>query len=314
MCQGWPKAIAERRAAPLTQPGGRRTLGGQVDDTGHQSASLGLQCGNVAGESSGAAPEGLSGIQGEDLNRPAKSRPGFGHVRIDQHGAAVGEHLGQSAIRLAAFARRNTPDRPYAVVNDYMALTLGMRMGAPVPPASLVDLGDQTGVVTLAFGQGGVQPPPADFEELHAEYPSEAAAIVALDFLVLNTDRHEENTGYLPRYGVAAWDFDAALFGTRPPVSGEQNLSAGITDPVRGHPLAGFLTDSRALSSWVAAARAIPPDAISRAAYACFDVRLITASERDALVTFIRTRQSALAGLIENRIDDFVRMPRPLIV
>lgn len=246
------------------------------------------------------------------MSRPSKRRPGIGHVRVDHHGAAVGDHAGQSSVRLAAFARRNTSGRPYAVVNDFVALSLGMRMGAPVPPATLVDLGDQTGVVTLAFGQAGMNPPPADFEEMAAEYPHECAAIVVLDFLVLNSDRHEENVGHLPRVGLAAWDFDAALFGWNPPVSGIDNLHKGITATVFSHPLAGLLTDSASLSYWAAVARSLPPECVRSAAYACFDAGLVNADERDSLIRFVQTRQSALTGLIETRIEDFTQMPRPL--
>lgn len=114
----------------------------------------------------------------EVSSRPIKTMPGV--FSIANHGSRISEGSGQSAVSLAGFARRNHPERPHGVVNDFVASQLGLLIGVPVPPTALVNLGDSTGVVALMFGENGLRPPAADLARLARDDPWSASGIKSL--------------------------------------------------------------------------------------------------------------------------------------
>ena len=207
------------------------------------------------------------------MSRPPESKPGS--FAIGNHGHQLSPDSGQSAVSLAGFARRNHPDRPYAVVNDFVASQLGLLMGVPVPPTALVNLGDSTGVVSLMFGDRGLRPPPADLARLAHDDPRSAAGIYTLDQWVLNGDRHNENVAYFPGAGVSAFDFDSALIGLKPPQSVRANLHLGVDRPVVAHPLAAHMLDVSHLASWQHRASVITQRDIETIVFKCLDAGLL---------------------------------------
>ncbi|MCA1604537.1 MAG: hypothetical protein LC775_03440 [Acidobacteria bacterium] len=96
--------------------------------------------------------------------RPGGSLPpgGIGYFGVTFAGAEVGGSGGVSGVRLQAYARLNTADRPHGVVNDHIASALGRAARVPVPPGTLIALGsDKYGYVSMGFSDRGDRPPPA---------------------------------------------------------------------------------------------------------------------------------------------------------
>jgi hypothetical protein len=237
------------------------------------------------------------------------ARTGFEGVALGAYGVAAGGGGAVSGVQLHGYIRQNSDDRPFGVVNDFVASTLGAMIGLPVPPITLVELsGGEVGSVTLGFGERGVQPPPADLAALADEYPEDAAGTIVFDQWVCNQDRHDENIAYLAKRGVSIFDHDAAIIGHKPPVSASDNLAAGRGAIVTNHPLAPYVEDWRLIEGWIAEVRRLSPRSIRRVAERVYDSRLVTAPERDGIVELLTYRARALGAMMENRLSEFTKI------
>lgn len=235
----------------------------------------------------------------------AKYFPGFEGVAISGYGVSAGGG-GVSGVQLSGWARQNTADRPYGVANDYIASTLGLMLGLPIAPVTLIGLGDgAVASVSLGFGERGVRPPPVDLSAVGEGFPEEVAGVVVFDHWVCNQDRHDENLASTPSAGLVAFDHDAALIGHKPPVSAMENLQSGHGAIVKGHPLAPQVKDPKLLDGWVAEVRRLSRRAIGRVAQQAFGARLLTAPERDAVVSMLTYRARHIDAMMESRSEEF---------
>ncbi|MEW1952787.1 hypothetical protein [Terrabacter sp. NPDC080008] len=206
---------------------------------------------------------------------------------------------------MAGYMRRVVRDRPYGVVNDFIASTLGARIGAPVPPIALITDGSSAGSISMGFGEGGRTPPPADASRVAVDDPYLATGIIVLDQWTLNGDRHDENLAYLPRFGLAAFDFDCALIGPKPQTTAVDSLQKGLMMPLPRHILAEHLPTLQWLWGWISKVRAVSAEDIRRCVYLCFDARLITVAERDKLIDFLTLRQRWLGDIMDRGREIF---------
>ncbi|TGZ10258.1 hypothetical protein [Streptomyces rhizosphaericola] len=179
-----------------------------------------------------------------------------------------------------------------------MATALGMAMGVPVPPGTLIKLGSEWGFVSIGFGEHGTLPPPADLELLGAERPWEATGVIVLDQWVFNCDRHDANVAYLPTLGVAAFDHDQALFGACPPGDGMTSLSQSRDARIKNHPFGPHLKTDEHFESWVNRAKSIAREELMRAVWSCVDTGLLARPDATALVDFLQHRQKNLRKFI----------------
>ncbi|GAA2185037.1 hypothetical protein GCM10009785_35200 [Brooklawnia cerclae] len=209
-------------------------------------------------------------------------------------------------VRLAAYAREKSEERPYGVVNDFIASRLGLAIGAPVPPGELVAIGYGAtyGYVSVGFGENGQNPPPADLDALVGDRLWEATGIVALDHWVFNGDRHDDNLGYLPTLGVAAFDHDCALIGPKPP-DPLKSLEDHRHKPLLGHPIARILPTIEYLEEWLERIKSVRDEEIKRIVGTCQLARLVDRNLAEALVDFIVHRRDYLRILVEAARDDF---------
>lgn len=238
-----------------------------------------------------------------------RALPGYEGVSIGAYGAAAGGSGAVCGVSLSGWARQNTDERPYGVANDYIASTLGLMLGLPIAPVSLISLdGDIAASVSLGFGERGVAPPPADLEQLGQKYPEDVAGIVVFDQWVVNTDRHDENLASLAKHGMVAFDHDAALIGWKPKVSVSDSIAKGRGHIVSGHCLAPHVASWDHLSTWQEAVRRVPRWAIRRVVQQAFGAKLITAKERDELASLLVFRASQIGAMIENRAHEFTRI------
>ncbi|MFZ4236490.1 hypothetical protein ACOZGD_15080 [Streptomyces murinus] len=238
-------------------------------------------------------------------SRPPRGGLGFQAMNVDLGALVDGSSGGVLMARLAAYARPTDADSPYCVVNDYISTAVGMAMGVPVPPGTLVKLGSEWGFLSLGFGERGKRPPPVDFEELAAERPWESTGVVVLDQWIANSDRHDGNLAYLPALGVAAFDHDQALFGACPPGEGEDSLRQRLSRRMVGHELAPHLTTVDYVEPWVRRAQSITRLELMRIVWACVDADLLSRQEAESLVDFLEYRQLHIDRFIKESHSEF---------
>lgn len=238
-------------------------------------------------------------------SRPPAGGLGFQSLNIDLGALVDGSSGGVLMARLAAYVRPFDEDSPYCVVNDYVATAVGMAMGVPVPPGTLVKLGSEWGFLSLGFGERGKRPPPADFEELADERPWEASGVIVLDQWIANADRHDGNLAYLSALGMAAFDHDQALFGACRPGTGIDSLGQGRQRRVSKHELAPYLKTIEHVPSWIRRAQSITRLELLRIAWTCVDAGLLTRREAESLVDFLEYRQLNIDRFIEESYSEF---------
>jgi hypothetical protein len=240
--------------------------------------------------------------------RQRGQKHGVGYFDVALWGARVEDSSGGvSHLRLNSFARKNTPERPFAVANDFIASSLGIATGLPVPPGTLVGVyGGGYNYASLAFGDRGDKPPPIIPPQFCAERAWEACGIIAFDHWVHNTDRHDGNIGHLPEVAVAVFDHDLALLNEAKTSDDALALLAASQDvPVKSHCLPPHLKDVSHFGEWFDRIASVTRREIRRAAIAAHTAELVSAELRDALVAFLEHRQTRIGSFIEQTRDQY---------
>ncbi|MFI8301931.1 hypothetical protein ACIF80_00510 [Streptomyces sp. NPDC085927] len=236
---------------------------------------------------------------------------GVGYFDVAFHGAAIEESSGGvHHVRLNAFARQNTAERPYAVVNDYIASKLGAAAGVPVPPGNLLGLhGGGYGYVAMAFGERGDTAPPVIPPTFCVERPWEACGIIAFDQWVANTDRHNRNLAYVADVGVAAFDHDLALINHYHPSADAKAALAGSLDlECKGHCLPPHVVDMSHFPEWFERIASVTRREIMQIVDTCHSARLVDASLRDALIDFIEHRQTRIRSYVDRTYAEYAKV------
>lgn len=241
---------------------------------------------------------------------PAKreQKHGVGYFDVAQWGARIEDSSGGvSHLRLNAFARQNTPERPFAVANDFIASSLGVATGLPVPPGTLVGVyGGGYNYASLAFGDRGDKPPPLIPPRFCEERPWEACGIIAFDHWIHNTDRHDGNIGYLPEVAVAVFDHDLALLNETKTTGDAIALLAQSQDtPVKYHCLPPHLKDVSHFGEWFDRINSVTRREIRRSVAAAYSAELVNAELRDSLVAFLEHRQTRISSFVEQTRDQY---------
>ncbi|GHE54735.1 hypothetical protein GCM10014715_04730 [Streptomyces spiralis] len=236
---------------------------------------------------------------------------GVGYFDVDLWGARIDDSSGGvSHLRLNAYARKNTPERPFAVANDYIASSLGIATGLPVPPGTLVGVyGGGYNYASLAFGDRGDRPPPIILPKFCEERPWEACGIIAFDQWIHNTDRHDGNIGYLPDFAVAVFDHDLSLLNeSRDSTAALALLGQSQDTPVKYHCLPTHLKDVSHFSEWFERIASVTRREIRRAVATTHSAELLTADLRDALIAFLEHRQTRIGSFIERTRDQYQKV------
>ncbi|WP_204019130.1 HipA domain-containing protein [Sphaerimonospora thailandensis] len=204
-------------------------------------------------------------------------------------------------VRLQAACRLNTPDRPYAVANEYIAARVAAAVGLPVPPGQIVRLSTrELGYVCLLFGPEGSTLPPVIPAELAEQDPQLCMGIVMFDCWIRNgIDRHDGNLGYLPESGGVIFDHDLALLGSRWGKAADDLRTAADQPCLDGHCLVSELSSLEHAHEWAARMAAVPKGLIRDVARTAFRLKLINATERDEVIRFLEFRQGRLLAYLE---------------
>lgn len=232
--------------------------------------------------------------------RPPKSVTGYRGLRLSNYGLAVeSPGGGQQLVSFSSYVRRSTHERPWAVVNDYIATTMALAAGVPVPPNALVEFRQTTGHLALAYGEGGMTPPPVDLSQAVPDDPWAATGIMVFDQWLLNEDRHEDNVVKLPGRPLVAIDHDGALLG-HDRVADPVSALAGMRERwVVNGAIAQHLTTWEYVTPWTHRIKSVTQEEIRRAAYLCFDSNLVNAAEREAIIDFLARRQDTVGRHME---------------
>jgi hypothetical protein len=254
-------------------------------------------------------------INGEEvykLPRPPKMQPGY--FIIESVGPLPGSTNGGMLARIEAAIKVNSPERPYAVANEYIAARLAYATGLPVPPGELVKLPNgKPGFICLMFKPEGSSLAPVIPAQLVEQDPKFCTGVILFDMWVRNSiDRHEENLGYDEVAGGVIYDHDLALLGSRPGKATAELINAKDQPCLDGHCLVPELRTMAYLHEWADRIKAVPLPVLEDTAQKVFRLGLINASERDEVVQFLVFRQRRLlayVGQCRNMFDSVADWP-----
>lgn len=232
----------------------------------------------------------------------ARARGGYVGVRVTADGLAVeSPGGGLELVGFESYVRRNTHERPFAVVNDFIGTSVALALGVPVPPNAILEYRSERGHLSLAYGKGGMTTPPltsSALKEAVKRDPWAATGIVVLDQWILNEDRYE-NVLQLPGRELVAIDHDNALLGHENPLDPTAALLASRDRILARHELVEHLPSWDNVLGWVTRAKAITDAELRRMCLRCYDSDLISASLRDALADFLIYRRQSVGAMME---------------
>lgn len=228
----------------------------------------------------------------------------------------VGGASDTRVVHLKAFAKLNTATTPFVVANEYVASRLGLRLGLPLPPGTLIEPEQASGPpawVTVAFSKD--EPPPVDPVEVVQRAPDLAAGVAVFDLLIGNFDRHAGNLR-LSGQRLDVFDHSHALFGVDgDPVANLQTLREqfALDGPTlwgvqwNRHCLIDHLTDVGSMQDWVSDVKDQLKDRFLRqVADEVAAIRVgINSAAADALVEFLSYRRDNLNEMLKNNQQEF---------
>ena len=183
--------------------------------------------------------------------------------------------------------------------------------------------GQQPFFVQVNFNQAGDMPPAVDPAAFVAAQPAIAAQLVAFDILVINTDRHAGNLGYLKRPGeddrVFVFDHSHALFGGAAHQPGPARLKRGPNwlgcDGAIGnrHCLLDHLTDAVALDQELRRIEKLTDSVIGKAVSEarrwdlgkadCNAVRSTLEKRRDSMRKIVAANHASFPRIVQWALD-----------
>jgi hypothetical protein len=233
---------------------------------------------------------------------------GLGYYGFALTGAQAGGSGGVSAVRVQAYVREKTADRPYGVVNDYVASAVGRLAGIPIPPGMLVELGGGTyGYLSLAFSHRGDRPPPVIFSKFAVERPWETTSIILFDQWVGNSDRNDDNLAYLPSQGVAAFDHDLAILA-RPPGDAGEALRAARDLEIKSHPLAPYLPTAVYFDAWAERISSVMTSEMRRVVDDCIHAHILDRGLCDDVLDYLEHRKTRTLDYVKRTKSEYMKV------
>jgi len=225
----------------------------------------------------------------------------LGFYEIDAWGEQLTGACAPQRCALSGVAKRNSPDAPYAVANEFVCARLGLLIGLPVPPGAVVSTDDgKLGYVSLRFGPKGEPPPPLNPQEFVEDNPSTTAGVIAFDCWIGNPDRHEHNLAYVrgePKIPVTVFDHSHALLGVQAGAA-VQRLRNMVDNPLVSGILRQHITSSREFRDWSNRINAVSSELIRDICRTVIHVDGITADECIAIAEFLIHRKDRVLEMI----------------
>lgn len=156
---------------------------------------------------------------------------------------------------LDAILKFDSPESPYCVYSELVALRLAQTFHIPVATGVLTTTGNGEAYASIELGSPGLRLPdlsPPQFENAASQYVDEAAALVVFDIFIGNWDRGSNIKASLVTQHISifqGFDHEHGLLGVEnQPLKSIEKL--GTTDLiVRNHPFYGHVT-SALVTQW----------------------------------------------------------------
>jgi hypothetical protein len=245
----------------------------------------------------------------------------------DPIGGASGE---KTHYDVQFLGKQNTPEFPYTVANEFVAMQIGLALGLNLPTVIAHTIGGRSVALVQLFDRDPAMhaPPPATAQALQqyvAEHPDEVHGAIVFDLFVANNDRafgplrrnlllDESGRLVLYDHGNACFYRPRPAVGIRAGVprldSVEDDLAALFDMDHKGDHYREFLVDWSLVEEWCGRIQALP-EFLIRAAVNRIPSQLTPpdAAERERLIQFLLARRHYLFDHIIKRQEYFPGLP-----
>jgi hypothetical protein len=209
-----------------------------------------------------------------------------------------------SYCTMSAILKFDCEETPHGVYNELVALKLGQRLNAPVAAGVLAATSDgQTFASIEAGGPGMVLPDVSDanIDSIATRYPIGAAALVAFDIWIGNSDRKNNLKAFIASPHIdlfVGFDHGAALLGFEDDPSDQIKRLSSDAVLVNFHPFYQRVS-RQGLANWVQRIESITDQEIREACVFGKPFRAVGLTVQVALANALIDRRNRIAGIIQ---------------
>jgi hypothetical protein len=201
---------------------------------------------------------------------------------------------------LRGIAKFDSPESPFCVYNEYVALRVGRFLNVPLADGVLSLIDNDISYVSLQLSPDKqlLQPLASQYPKIARRYPLEAAALLAFDLLIGNWDRYSNFMATLVHQPmIRAFDHSHALLTiTGDPMTSMKHLASNKLI-AKSHPFMG-LVDYTTLSQWVNRLEGLDRTHLWRCCSMMGPFKDVTLEMQDMLIEALYTRRKKLPGII----------------
>lgn len=224
-------------------------------------------------------------------------------------------------VKCEGVGKQRSADNPYLFANEWIAGCIAQFLRLPIPPFTLMSKCSKRTAMFCSYSfQGDSTPSDVDPVTLIKLHPFICAGITVFDIFVANPDRHGGNLkvdNKAKPKDFFIFDHERALFYIYAN-EGIQRLNdranrLGITDGADSadewHCLMEHLESLADIAEWVRRVESIPDWFIEAT---CEEVwkHGITRAETNAVIAFLKDRQSRISTLISENKGRFIGIPK----
>lgn len=205
---------------------------------------------------------------------------------------------------MSAILKFDCEETPHGVYNELVALRLGQRLNAPIAAGVLAATSDgQTFASIEAGGPGMVLPDVSDanIESIAARYPTGAAALVAFDIWIANSDRKNNMKAFIASPHIdlfVGFDHGTALLGFEDDPEDQIKRISSDAVLVNFHPFYQLVTKHE-LSKWIGRIESITDDEIREACVFGKPFRAVPVKLQTALADALIDRRTRLRAIVQ---------------
>ncbi len=206
---------------------------------------------------------------------------------------------------MSAILKFDCAETPYGVYNELVALRLGQRLSAPIAAGVLAVTSDGQSYASIEAGGPGMVLPhvsDANIASIAARYPTGAAALVAFDIWIGNSDRKNNLKAFIASPHIdlfVGFDHGAALLGyADDPTDQIKRLSSDAV-VVSFHPFYQRVS-AQELSKWISRIESIADDEILDACVFGKPFRAVSVMLQSSLAEALINRRNRIRAIVQN--------------
>lgn len=198
-------------------------------------------------------------------------------------------------------------ESPHLVYNEYVALRLSQAARIPIADGVLTVAGDGLAYASLEVSLPGITLPdalPSQLDKISAQYPNEAAALLAFDIWIGNRDRGRNLkaslvTQHLPLF--RAFDHSHALLNIEGSANESVRRLSGDDLILSSHPFFGRVGKNH-LEKWIKRIRQVDRDVIQDCCVYGKPFRAVPEIVQTSLFVALRNRAIALEAIVQSNM------------